>query len=319
MAKYSVQLSKIAKQLNLNLIYEDDEIEDVAISTAEVNRPGLFLAGYDTFFDPGRVQILGKAEFGYLNSLEPEKADEIIERLFSKKPPVIIVTRGRTVTDIFLECSKKYHVPLLRSQETASSLMSGLLSLLNVELAERITRHGVLVEVYGEGILIMGDSGVGKSETAVELVKRGHRLIADDAVELRKVSNRTIFGQAPSNIRHFIELRGIGIINVARVFGTGAVKDTQTVNLVVELEQWDRDKNYTRTGLEDTKIDIMGLRLPLTVIPVMPGRNLAVILEIAAINNRQKGMGYYGAKDLLSKLGLKNDITDEDTPDQVLK
>ena len=184
-------------------------------------------------------------------------------------------------------------------------MMSGLIGILNVELAPRVTRHGVLVEVYGEGILILGDSGVGKSETAVELVKRGHRLIADDAVDLRRVSNRSVVGRAPENIRHFIELRGIGIVNVARMFGIGAVKVSEKVDLVVELEPWDKTKNYSRTGLETETYDILGVKIPSTVIPVMPGRNLAVILETAAINNRQKKMGYNAAQELLNRLGLQ--------------
>ena len=203
------------------------------------------------------------------------------------------------------ECAKKYEVALLRSTESTSTMMSGLISILNVELAPRVTRHGVLVEVYGEGILILGDSGVGKSETAVELVKRGHRLIADDAVDLRRVSNRSIVGRAPENIRHFIELRGIGIVNVARMFGIGAVKVSEKVDLVVELEPWDKTKNYSRTGLETETYDILGVKIPSTVIPVMPGRNLAVILETAAINNRQKKMGYNAAQELLNRLGLQ--------------
>ena len=211
--------------------------------------------------------------------------------------------------DEVLEFASQYEVPVLRSTENTSSLMSALISNLSVEVAPRITRHGVFVEIYGEGILILGESGVGKSETAVELVKRGHRLIADDAVELRRVSDRTILGTAPENTRHFIELRGVGIINVARVFGSGAVKMSEKVDLVVELEPWDKTKNYSRTGLETDTTDIMGIQLPCTVIPVMPGRNLAVILEAAAINNRQKKMGYNAARELLARLGL-----DEDDP-----
>ena len=186
--------------------------------------------------------------------------------------------------------------------------MSSLIGILNVELAPRVTRHGVLVEVYGEGILILGDSGVGKSETAIELVKRGHRLVADDAVELRRVSAREIVGTAPENIRHFIELRGIGIVNVARMFGIGAVKLNEKVELVVELEPWDKNKEYNRTGLETSFYNILGVNIPSTVIPVMPGRNLAVIIETAAINNRQKSMGYNAAKELMANLGLEEDV-----------
>ncbi|MFV0412135.1 MAG: HPr(Ser) kinase/phosphatase, partial [Oscillospiraceae bacterium] len=260
---------------------------------------------------PTRIQILGNAEMGYLEGLSKEERRRRLRALFSTKPPTIVITRGLEPFDEILEFAKEYGVPVLSTLEATSSFMSGVISLLSVELAQRITRHGVLVEVYGEGILILGDSGVGKSETAVELLKRGHRLIADDAVELRRVSNRTIVGQAPENIRHFIELRGIGIINVARIFGTGAVKNSEKIDLVVELEPWDKHKNYSRTGLENNTIDILGLKVPLTVIPVMPGRNLAVILEIAAINNRQKAMGYNAAMELLGQLGLKNDITGE--------
>ena len=202
------------------------------------------------------------------------------------------------------ELAQKHAVALLRSNETTCTLMGSLISVLNLELAPRITRHGVLVEVYGEGILILGDSGIGKSELAIELVKRGHRLVADDAVELRKVSNRQIMGTAPENIRHFIELRGIGIVNVARVYGVGAVKLSESLDLVVQLEAWDPTKNYQRTGLESEYYDILGVSIPSTSIPVSPGRNLAVVLETAAINNRQKKMGYNAAKELLIRLGL---------------
>ena len=207
-----------------------------------------------------------------------------------------------------LELAKKHSVALLRSNETTCTLMGSLISVLNLELAPRITRHGVLVEVYGEGILILGDSGIGKSELAIELVKRGHRLVADDAVELRKVSNRQIMGTAPENIRHFIELRGIGIVNVARVFGVGAVKLSESLDLVVQLEAWDPTKNYQRTGLENEYYDILGVSIPSTSIPVSPGRNLAVVLETAAINNRQKKMGYNAAKELLIRLGLDDKL-----------
>lgn len=313
MAQFSVSLEKIAKNLNLQIAYTPTEIENIMIYTSDVNRPGLLITGYDEFFDPTRIQILGNAEMGYLERLTPEERRKSVHHLFAFKPPAVVVTRGTEPFAEILEYAKEYAVPVLLTEEATSSLMSSVISILSVELAPRVTRHGVLVEVYGEGILILGESGVGKSETAVELLKRGHRLIADDAVELRRVSNRTIFGQAPENIRHFIELRGIGIVNVARVFGTGAVKNTEKIDLVVELEPWDKQKNYSRTGLENNTIDIMGLRIPLMVIPVMPGRNLAVIMEIAALQNRQKAMGYNAAQDLLNQLGLKNDITDGKT------
>ena len=308
MPQFSVPLAKIASQLNLEVVYTPVSLEEISIVSPEINRPGLLLAGFDDFFDPRRIQVMGNAEIGYLEGLPPEKRADRIRSLFEVQPTAVVITRDLDAFDEIIEYSAEYEVPVLKTEESTSSFMSAVISLLSVDLAPRVTRHGVLVEVYGEGILILGESGVGKSETAIELLKRGHRMIADDAVELRRVSNRTIVGQAPENIRHFIELRGIGIINVARIFGTGAVKIKEKIDLVVELEPWDKHKNYSRTGLEVNTMDILGLQIPLTVIPVMPGRNLAVILEIAALNNRQKAMGYNAAQELLSQLGLKNDI-----------
>ena len=245
----------------------------------------------------------------YLEELSTSLRNTHLEKLFSFQPPAIVLTRGMQPLSEMMQFAKQYGVPILMSTEMTSALMGQLITTLNTELAPRITRHGVLVEVYGEGILILGDSGIGKSELAIELVKRGHRLVADDAVELRKVSNRQIMGTAPENIRHFIELRGIGIINVARLFGIGAVKNSVEVEMVIELEAWDRTKNYDRTGLESNTYDILGVKVPSMLIPVMPGRNLAVILETAAINNRQKEMGYNAAQELLNRLGLQNDVS----------
>ena len=282
MPQFSVSLDKVVEKLRLEVVYTPTELKNIPIYTADVNRPGLLLTGYDEYFDPTRIQIFGNAEVGYLTTLPESERRSHIHTLFAAKPPALIVTRNLSVFDEVLEFASQYEVPVLRSTENTSSLMSALISNLSVEVAPRITRHGVFVEIYGEGILILGESGVGKSETAVELVKRGHRLIADDAVELRRV---------------------------ARVFGSGAVKMSEKVDLVVELEPWDKTKNYSRTGLETDTTDIMGIQLPCTVIPVMPGRNLAVILEAAAINNRQKKMGYNAARELLARLGL-----DEDDP-----
>ena len=203
-----------------------------------------------------------------------------------------------------LESARRFEVPVLRTQESTSSIMSSLISLLQVELAPRVTRHGVLVEVYGEGILLLGESGVGKSETAIELVKRGHRLIADDAVEVRRVSNQTLVGSAPENIRHFIELRGIGIINVRRIFGMGAIKVTEKIDMLIQLEQWDQNKVYDRMGMENEYTQILGINVPSLTMPVLAGRNLAIILEVAAMNNRQKKMGYNAAHELLRNLGM---------------
>lgn len=308
MARFTVSLDKIVTRLNLEVVYKPRDLAEMPVCTADVNRPGLLLTGYDTYFDPTRIQICGMAEMGFLSTLKESERNEHLQALFAAKIPALIITRGLEVLDEILALAAEYEVPILRTSESTSSMMSALISILSVELAPRITRHGVLVEVYGEGLLILGDSGVGKSETAIELVKRGHRLIADDAVELRRVSDRTIYGTAPENIRHFIELRGVGIINVAKVFGIGAVKMSEKIDLVVLLEPWDKTKNYSRTGLETETTDILGLALPSTVIPVMPGRNLAVILETAAINNRQKKMGYNAAKELLAQLGLEDDM-----------
>lgn len=307
MPAFSVPLSKLASMLNLETIYAPRELTEIPIYTADVNRPGIMLAGYYQYFDPSRIQICGMVEISYLQELPEQTRRAHLEKLFSLKPPAVLITRNLGAMPEIMEYAAQFEVPVLGSAESTSTLMSALINILNVELAPRVTRHGVFIEVYGEGILMLGDSGVGKSETAVELVKRGHRLVADDAVELRRTSSRTIVGTAPENIRHFIELRGIGIVNVARIYGIGAVKVSEKVDLVVELEPWDKSKNYSRTGLESDTYDILGVSIPSTVIPVMPGRNLAVIIETAAINNRQKKMGYNAAKELLARLGLEDD------------
>ncbi len=311
MGNFAVSLKRLVERVSLEVIYTPCDLDKISVEIAEVNRPGLFLAGYYDYFDKLRLQIMGLAEMNFLAGLTPEKRRERLDQLFRQQPPAVILCRNEELEPFpeMQELAKQHGVALLRSNETTCTMMGSLISVLNLELAPRITRHGVLVEVYGEGILILGDSGIGKSELAIELVKRGHRLVADDAVELRKVSNRQIMGTAPENIRHFIELRGIGIVNVARVFGVGAVKVSESLDLVVQLEAWDPTKNYQRTGLESEYYDILGVKIPSTIIPVSPGRNLAVVLETAAINNRQKKMGYNAAKELLIRLGL-NDTMD---------
>ena len=238
MANFTVSLKKLTEKVSMDVVYAPQDLENISVQIAEVNRPGLFLAGYYDYFDKLRLQIMGLAEMNFLSGLSPEKRYEALDQLFRQQPPAVIVGRSEELKPFpeMQELAKKHGVALLRSNETTCTLMGSLISVLNLELAPRITRHGVLVEVYGEGILILGDSGIGKSELAIELVKRGHRLVADDAVELRKVSNRQIMGTAPENIRHFIELRGIGIVNVARVFGVGAVKVSESLDLVVQLE-----------------------------------------------------------------------------------
>ena len=302
MPQFSVSLDKVVEKLRLEVVYTPTELKNIPIYTADVNRPGLLLTGYDEYFDPTRIQIFGNAEVGYLTTLPESERRSHIHTLFAAKPPALIVTRNLSVFDEVLEFASQYEVPVLRSTENTSSLMSALISNLSVEVAPRITRHGVFVEIYGEGILILGESGVGKSETAVELVKRGHRLIADDAVELRRVSDRTILGTAPENIRHFIELRGIGIINARRIFGMGAIKGENVIDLVINIVPWSNHEIYDRLGLDEQCIDILGVKVPQITIPITPGRNLAVILEAAAMNNRQKKMGYNAAVEFTEQI-----------------
>ncbi len=303
-APFTVALSKLIKELKLERIYLPRDASEILVTSSDVNRPGLYLAGFYDFFDNARIQLMGKAECGYLETLCEGSRAQILDDFFAQKPPALIITRGLDVTDEMLKFAKKHEVPILRTEESTSNFMSGLIAILSVDLAPRITRHGVLVEVYGEGILLLGESGVGKSETAIELVNRGHRLIADDAVEIRRVSNRTLVGSAPENIRHFVELRGIGIINARRIFGMGAIKVTEKIDMVIQLEHWNSEKVYDRMGMENEYTDILGLNIPSLTIPVRPGRNLAIIIEVAAMNNRQKKMGYNAAQELLQKLGM---------------
>ncbi len=309
--KYSVSLEKMVKDLSLQVVYVPTDAADIYISSQDVNRPGLILAGYHDYFDPSRIQFIGLTESEYIRSLSDEKRAERLEAFMSQKPVATIIARGIECTQEYLDLAEKYKVPVLSTTDSTSGCMSSTISYLGVELAQRITRHGVLVEVSGEGVLILGDSGVGKSETALELIKRGHRLIADDAVEIRKVSSKTLVGSAPDNIRHFIELRGVGIINARKIFGMGAVKMTEKIDMVIELEPWDKDKVYDRLGLENEYTEILGIRVPATVVPVKPGRNLSIIIEAAAMNNRQKKMGYNAALDLLQGLGIADDISQE--------
>ena len=305
---FSVSLAKIIKNFHLETVYLPKGADGIYISSVEVNRPGLQLCGFYQYFDNARIQVIGKSEEGYLNEFGSEEYEKRVNEFFSKKPATVIISRDLPITDVMKSAAEENEVPLLRTSDATSAFMSSLISFLNVELAPRVTRHGVLVEVYGEGLLIVGESGVGKSETAIELVKRGHRLIADDAVEIRKVSSRSLVGSAPENIRHFIELRGIGIINARRIFGVGAVNLTSKIDLVINLEQWKADKVYDRMGLEEQTTEILENKVPSVTIPVKPGRNLAVIIEVAAMNNRQKKMGYNAAQELLKKLGMVDDI-----------
>lgn len=310
----TIELSRIVKEFSLEVLNMPQDSNTILISSAETNRPGLHLAGYYEYFDDKRIQILGMNEIGFLHRFTEDKRDERVDEFFAKKPAAVIIARNLADDEIYAKMAQKHDVPLLVTKESTSDFEAALIAFLNLHLAPRITRHGVLVEVYGEGILLLGESGVGKSETAIELVKRGHRLIADDAVEIRRVSSKSLVGTAPDNIRHFIELRGIGIINASRIFGVGAVKLTEKIDLVINMEQWDTNKNYDRMGLETQKTEILGLQIPSLTIPVKPGRNLAVIIEVAAMNSRQKKLGYNAAEDLLNRLGMNDDFkTSEET------
>ena len=301
---YTIPLSKIIHELQLETAFLPKSADDILIQSRDVVRPGMELNGYHEYFDPNRIAVLGRAEMYMLESLKPERRAMALDSYLSLKPPAVIVARGIDPGKDFMEIAETYHVPVLRTTESTSNVVASLVAYLNVELAPRITRHGVLVEVYGEGILLVGDSGVGKSETAIELIKRGHRLIADDAVEIRRVSSKSLVGQSPENIRHFIELRGIGIINARRIFVMGAVKLQEKIDMCINLEIWDATKVYDRMGMDSEYTEILGIKVPVMTIPVKPGRNLAIIIEVAAMNNRQKKMGYNAAYELLSALGM---------------
>ncbi len=308
---YKIALSAIVEEFHLEVIVRPDDFEDVMIQTPEVNRPGLALAGFFGVFEPERIQLIGKAETKYLQSLEPSTKRVMLQNFVDARPVAILYTTGLPVDDALVERAKLRNVPVLRTETKTSPILSSLIASLNNHLAPRITRHGGLVEVYGEGLLLLGDSGVGKSETAIELVKRGHRLIADDAVEIKRVSEKTLVGSAPEMIRHYVELRGIGIVDVRRLFGMGAIKVTERIDLVIQLETWVEGKMYDRLGMEEETINILGLDIPTVVVPVRPGRNLAIILEIAAMNNRQKRMGYNTALEFNKKLMRQMGIEEE--------
>ncbi len=300
--KYQIALSALIKEFDLVPVYLPSEAEQIFIYTPEVDRPGLALAGFFDIFEDGRVQLIGNAECKYLTNMPPEERARHIDAFISHRPVTVVMTAGNAPFPEMVKACEQYGVPLLTSEEMTSVLMAALFASLNVHLAPTITRHGVLVEVYGEGLLLLGDSGVGKSETAIELVKRGHRLIADDAVEIKRVSKKSLIGSAPEILRHYVELRGIGIVDVRRLFGMSAVKDTEKIDLVINLEAWVQGKMYDRLGLEESSVEILGINLPALTIPVKPGRNLAIILEIAAMNNRQKQMGYNTAEEFNKKL-----------------
>ena len=299
---YSVPLSSLVKEFSLGVAHASTDYESIRLTVEDLARPGLQLAGYFDHFEPMRLQVMGNVEMSYLYRLEPHERRRIYDRLFSYKFPALLIARNIPPDEQCLEMAEKHNITILRSPEPTSALISGVITYLKSALAPRITRHGVLVEVYGEGILLIGDSGIGKSEAAVELLKRGHRLIADDAVEIKKISTNSLIGTAPDLIRNYIELRGIGIINVAKLFGMGAVRSENEINLVVNIVPWNTQEVYDRLGLEEQHMELLGVNVPMNTIPITPGRNLAMILEVAAMNNRQKKMGYNAALEFTEQI-----------------
>lgn len=299
---YTVELIRLIEKMNLENCTPDIDIKKIKITQPDVNRPALQLAGFFHHFDSERVQIIGHVEMAYLQQMDEEQRLNVLSRLMDFHVPCIVFSRNIEISDKLIRLATEKEVPLLRTSKTTSSIMAEIIRWLNVELAPRITIHGGLVDVYGEGILIMGESGIGKSEAALELIKRGHRLVADDAVEIKKVSDDTLIGSAPDITRHFIELRGIGIIDVKTLFGVESVKNTQSIDLVIKLEEWSKDKTYDRLGLEESYIEFLGNKVPCHSIPIRPGRNLAIICEAAAVNYRQKKMGYNAAQEFFNRV-----------------
>ena len=299
---YSVKLGKLIQEFRLEVLRGGAGYEDVSIRTEDVNRPGLQLTGFFDYFDAKRLQVIGRVETTYLEGLTSEERRESFELLLSQDIPALFISREIEPFPECMEMAEKYDRTILRSPDTTSVLMSNIIAALKSYLAPRITRHGVLVEVYGEGVLLLGESGVGKSETAIELVKRGHRLIADDAVEIKRNVTDRLVGTAPELIRHYIELRGIGVIDVCRLFGMSAVKDEAEIDMVINLEQWKDGAMYDRLGLENLYTTILDVQVPSLTVPVRPGRNLAVIIEVAAMNNRHKKMGYNAAVEFTKQI-----------------
>ena len=297
-SKYPVPLKTIVKEHSLRPLHLSKDFDSAKITTYDVNRPAMQLAGFYNYFDPHRIQIIGRVESTYLDTLSDEERSVAFERFMQYDIAALVICHGMQPFPECMEMAEKYDRNVFITAEDTSEFQAGVISSLRNHLAPRQTLHGVLVEIYGEGVLLTGDSGIGKSETALELIKRGHRLIADDAVEIRKVGRSYLIGQAPEMIRYYMELRGIGVINVRRIYGIGAVKPESGIDLVVHLEPWDEGKAYDRLGLTSESEVILGVEIPRVTIPVRPGRNLAVILELAAMNNRQKKLGYNAAEAL---------------------
>ncbi len=303
--RYSIPLKQLVDEFGFKIANASRNFDEVQIRSDDVNRCGLQLAGFYDFFDNERIQMIGMVETTFLEHFTSERRRQSFAKLFSTKIPALLITRGLKPFPECMEMARKYDTTVITTEESSASVMAALISSLKVHLAPRITVHGVLVEVYGEGVLLLGDSGVGKSETAIELVKRGHRLIADDAVEIKAVSSKTLVGSAPEIIRHFVELRGIGVVDVLRLFGMGAIKMTEKIDLIINLETWQEGKIYDRLGEDTETMNILGINIPSLTVPVKPGRNLAIIIEVAAMNNRNKKMGYNSVTELTNRMNAR--------------
>ncbi len=309
----SVALAQIIEKMKLENVTPEVDISKIKIKQPDINRPALQIAGYFEHFDAARLQIIGFVEYTYMESLSVKKKKEAYEQLLSYEIPAVVFCRELVPDDIFKEAAIRHNIPVLITKKSTSDFMAEIIRWLNVKLAPCISVHGVLVDVYGEGVLITGESGIGKSEAALELIKRGHRLVTDDVVEIRKVSDDTLIGSAPDVTKNFIELRGIGIVDVKALFGVSSVKDTQAIDLVIRLEEWNKDKEYDRLGLEEEYTEYLGNKVVCHNIPIRPGRNLAVICESAAVNYRQKKMGYNATQELYKRIQQNfNNKRDED-------
>ena len=299
---HTVKLTKLIETMELENCTPEINVEDIQISQSDVNRPALQLAGFFDYFDSNRIQVIGQVEYTYMEKIGKEHYLEMIGKMMECQIPCIVFCRSLDVSDELIAMAKEQKVPILRTTKTTSAFIAEVIRWLNVELAPRMTVHGVLVDVYGEGLLIMGESGIGKSEAALELIKRGHRLVSDDVVEIKRVSDITLIGKAPNITRNFIELRGIGILDVKNLFGVESVKKTQSIDLVIKLEEWSKEREYDRLGLEEEYIEFLGNKVVCHSIPIRPGRNLAVICEAAAVNYRQKKMGYNAAQEMYNRV-----------------
>lgn len=312
----SVSLTRIIDKMKLENLTPEIDVKSIRVTQPDINRPALQMAGYFEHFDATRLQVIGFVEYTYMEGLSEERKREVYDKLMSYAVPAIVFCRELKPDPIFVEIALKRQIPLLSTKKSTSSFMAEIIRWLNVKLAPCISVHGVLMDIYGEGVMITGESGIGKSEAALELIKRGHRLVTDDVVELRKVSDDTLIGSAPDITKNFIELRGIGIVDVKALFGVSSVKDTQQIDLVINLEDWDKEKEYDRLGLEESYTEYLGNKVVCHNIPIRPGRSLAIICESAAVNHRQKKMGYNAAQELYTRvqnsLAKKREDGDED-------